>query len=170
MNKNDPMPLNVSASYNVEATQASIKLLNESQRTAKNASKLVSSTRNRAFEMISNRNKTRKSPENAVASIESRTKSMLNAIQGKSIFGPSYEESIYSTAPEADKNNVSVTKTQSKRMYNRSVQRTEMKEKDSGNIFGEFLHSPFNANHSQVIENQYISGEAATTGSKNSQQ
>ena len=81
------------------------------------SSKLQNSARNKqAIEKINNRNKGGKqhSPErsaNNINTIESRTRSMLNAIQGKSIFaGP--EESIFSST-DADKTNIQ-TKLHSK--------------------------------------------------------
>ena len=49
-------------------------------------------------------NRKKKSPEGGVNTIESKTRSMIEAIQGKSVFGPSFEESIFSS--EAEKTNL----------------------------------------------------------------
>ena len=66
-------------------------------------SKLQNSARNhRAIEVIKNHNK--KSPGDGVHTIEEKTRSMIEAIQGKSVFGPSVEESIFSS--EAEKTNL----------------------------------------------------------------
>ena len=87
-------PLNISQSINfgMENTQSSIKLQQESQET-REVSKLQNSARNHATQVISNRKNLQPSPEdnknqnyntnapvNKVNTIESKTRSMLNAI------------------------------------------------------------------------------------------
>ena len=84
---------------------------------------------------------------------------MINAIQGKSIFGAP-EESIFSSTDIADKTPNLVrdhprhpnkqAASDNKRIFNKSMQRV-ISTTESNPIFGEFLHQPFWMNQSQVI-------------------
>ena len=81
----------------------------------------------RNFEVISNRRKLHQSDETINNSIDARTRSMIKAMQGKSIFGPNINESTFSTEVDIDNSTQKQSKTNlkaresHKRLKNRSV-------------------------------------------------
>ena len=158
-----PHQLNISTiNMGGDATQSSLKLPGEEheKRELKRLQEKYKDTiKNRNLEVISNR-KWRQSPvENVADSIDSRTRSMLNAIQGRSIFhATNHEESLFSNGSDLDKTNASKTKlsrskqkeSSSKRFQNRS-QQMKIEQVQVPDIIPEFLHQPYWMNQSAVI-------------------
>ena len=127
--------LNISTiNMGADATQSSIKMLpgeeHEARELARLQERYQDTVKNRNLEVISNRKWRRSPEENGADSIDSRTRSMMNAIQGRSIFlNTNHEESLFSNGSDLDKTNLSKSKSKqskfkesAKRLQNRSVQ------------------------------------------------
>ena len=119
--------------------------------------KLQSSARNSALGVINNNKKKQEQATATTASkIDSRTRSMMQALQGRSIFGPETEDSIFQTTELGDRNMTnSKRKAQaahSLRYQARSVQKVD--STISNGIFGDFPHQSVWMNQSQVVHEQ----------------